>query len=101
MNLYDYGSPVTVSVAFTDPTQTPAAPIDPTTVKLRILDPNNNEQVISGASFIHPAVGNFSFTVICLVAGVWFYRWEGSGNINAVADSLFVITATQFKDAAA
>jgi|SRR6516225_5925474 hypothetical protein len=100
MNLYDYGSPVTLSVAFTDPTQTPPAPVDPTTVKLRVLDPSNTEQIIT-QNFVHPAVGSFSFGIVCLLAGVWFYRWEGSGNIDAVADSLFVITSTKFTDAAA
>ena len=101
MNLYDFGSPVALSVNFLDPSQTPPVPIDPTTVKLRVLDPNNAEQVITQSSFVHPSVGQFNFTVTCLVAGVWFYRWEGSGNIEAVADSLFVITSTKFADAAA
>jgi hypothetical protein len=98
MNLYDYGSPVIVSVSFLDQTVTPPVPINPVTVKLRILDPNNAEQVIT-SGFTNPAVGQFNYTISCLVAGVWFYRWEGSGNIQAVADSLFVITATKFVDA--
>jgi hypothetical protein len=99
MNNYDAGSTVTLSVSFLDQTQTPPAPINPVTVTLRVLDPNNNEQIIS-TGFTNASVGQFSTTIDCLTPGVWFYRWEAGGNIDAASDNLFVVNSTPFKDAA-
>jgi hypothetical protein len=99
MNNYDAGSSVTLAVSFLDQSQTPAVPINPVTVTLRVLDPNNNEQVIT-TGFTNPNVGQFSTTIDCSVPGVWFYRWEAAGNIDAASDNLFVINSTPFTDAA-
>ena len=99
MNNYDAGSTVTLAVSFLDQTQTPPAPINPVTVTLRVLDPNNNEQIIT-AGINNPNVGQFNTTIDCLVPGVWFYRWEAAGNIDAAADNVFVINSTPFTDAA-
>jgi len=93
-NSYDLGSAVILTGAFADISGNATAP---TNVRLRVEDPTATETVYT--SFSNPSLGVYSYTLICLTAGVWRYRWEGDGAVTAVADAAFVVTSTAFADA--
>jgi len=95
-NCYDAGSSVVLTAQFTLPDGT--TPADPTTVKLRVLDPNGVETTPTPTK---NSVGNYSTVINCLTPGVWFYRFEGAGAVTATMDNNFSIAATPFADAAA
>ena len=99
VNVYDFGSQVICESGFTTPPPA-SVPTDPTTVTLRIMNPAGVEQVVAMGSMTHVSAGVFTFAVTCLVAGVWTYRFEGTGALVAVQDVNFVITSSIFPDAA-
>lgn len=97
MNSYDFGNAIVMSSAFTDSNNVPT---DPTTVTLRIMDPSGVESIFTTPQLTHVGTGVFSLTFPCLKAGVWYYRFEGTGACVATQDNQFVITSTTFPDAA-
>jgi hypothetical protein len=98
MNTYDFVAPVVVESTFMNPAS--GAPTDPTIVRLRIMDPTGVEQVITTASLTHVSTGVFSYTVPCLKAGVWYFRFEGTGACVAAREGQFVVTSSICADAA-
>ena len=97
MNCYDYGTAVMMTAAFSDGS---GNPLDPGTVTLRVLDPNGGEQVFTTGQLSRTAPGAYQYTIVPMVAGAWFYRFEGSGQCTATADSVFNVSDTPFTDAA-
>lgn len=95
-NCYDLGSAVLLTATFTG--QDGVTPADPTTVTLRVKDPNGVETTPTATKM---STGVYEYTFTPLVAGVWFYRFEGAGVVTAVMESNFVVAASMFADAAA
>lgn len=88
-NTYDVGTAVRLSVAFTDNTGTPA---DPSDVLLRVKDPSGETSL---PSVTRDGVGLYHCDVVLSLTGNYFYRYEGSGAIIAVADAQINVTASQ------
>ena len=90
MNSYPIGTDVVVSVTFTTLT---GQPVDPVTVGLKLRQPDGQVITVNPASFGHPGVGAFNYTVAgAAISGPWVYNWTGSGNLNAsTGDKYFSI----------
>lgn len=97
INSYEFGNMVTLNVIFTDVTTNML--VDPSIVTLRVLDPNNVEKIYTGSQVIRNSLGNYSYPVFGDLAGIWNYRWEGSGNVVAAQESQFNIIPSVFSDA--
>lgn len=98
MNKYPFGSMVTLGANFT--IVGASTPIDPTTVILRVTDPNGAETVYSGVQITRITQGQYSCNVIANTApGFWNYRWEGAGAAVAADETRFYVNTTLFADA--
>jgi hypothetical protein len=48
------------------------------------------------APLTNPAVGAWTFDLLLTVAGEWLVRWEGSGNVAAVAELTIIAAPSEF-----
>ena len=97
INSYQAGNVVNMTVQFTT-TSNSGIPADPTTIKLRVIDPNDIETdyTYSGGALIKTSVGNYSYPLQVLTAGTYNYRFEGLGAVIAAAESSFQVSSSRF-----
>lgn len=72
---------------------------DPTTITLKVRDPNGIETpyVFGSSAIVKDSVGKYHFDLGPLtVAGRWFYRWIGAGSIVAAAEGSFAVNKSAF-----
>lgn len=91
MKTYTLGSQVNFAVDFIDPLTN--QPVNPTSVVLRLLDPAGTEHdpVVTGTG-----TGHFQSVFTPASAGIWSYRWEGSGGVNSAEEGQFEVQPSQF-----
>lgn len=82
---FDIGSEVRLIGTFTD---IAGALADPTTVLVRIKDPDGN---ITVENPVRQSIGVYYQDLIISLAGIWYYRFEGTGNVVAAGDSSFSV----------
>ena len=101
MNTYQPGNMVTLSVQFTT-NATPPVPQDPSTVTLRVTDPNGVEIDYTYAlgQVTKNSVGNYSMGLDVLTTGYWNYRWEGTGTVYAAQETRFLVAQSLFPNPA-
>lgn len=92
MQVYAIGSAVNVSVTFKD--QVTDLPADPTTVKLRVMNPFEVEAIYTALS--HPSLGRYQFILYPLIPGIWKYRFEGVGAVVAAGERRFEVIYSSF-----
>lgn len=93
MNVYEIDTLVVVSSAFTDAT---GAPIDPDTVTLYVRAPGQAPQTIAEGGLTHVSAGVFTYGVDASAAGQWFYKFQGSGNIEVTTpDASFIVQSSR------
>lgn len=90
MSTHLVGESVRLRVSFTD---LDGAPIDPTTVTLTVTNPAGTATVYLDAVNDAAAVGAFYKDIVPATAGLWTYRYEGSGNISVVSEGSFIVSA--------
>ena len=66
---------------------------NPTDVTLTLRDPNGVE---IEPSIINPGTGRFFATFTPQIAGVWHYRWQGTGSLWAAKEDSFEIASSDF-----
>ena len=94
MNLYRVGNVVQLTGTFTDPS---GDLVDPSTVVCKVSDPEGNATTppVSRAS-----VGIYTATMTiaddAAAAGVWVYRFEGTGTFVAAYEARFVVAPSPF-----
>lgn len=96
MKSYSIKSTVTLSVTFTD--SVTELPIDPTTVLLRIYQPDGTETTYSTVNFTHPSTGLYQKNIVPDLTGIWRYRWQGIGTANVTFEKLFEVRPSVFID---
>lgn len=87
---YDVGDKVRLSAAFTDENEVAT---DPTTVTVRYRKPDESTVVkvhVTDAEVVKDSTGNYHIDISVDAAGKWFYRWEGTGTLEAAGDASFV-----------
>ena len=91
-NTYDVGDVVRVSAAFTNASDVAA---DPTTVKLYYRDPSDGTitelEYGQDAEIVKESTGNYYADLEPDAAGVWFYKWEGSGSVTATVEGFYKV----------
>lgn len=101
---YDIGDAVrlkTWSASVLGFTDVNGALADPTTVTLKVRDPNGTETpyVFGSSAIVKDSVGKYHFDLgPLLTAGRWFYRWIGAGAIVAAAEGSFAVTKSAFNN---
>lgn len=89
MNTYNIGNLVRLSSAFT--TQA-GAPVDPTTITVRIKDPTGHITVLTyPANISKDDTGAFHADFVPTMSGYHSYRWEGTGAATAAAETQFSV----------
>jgi hypothetical protein len=93
-NKYDIGSVAILTATFKNSS---GLPQDPSTVTLRVRDPNDEiaTYTYQALQITRVGVGVYSFNLPLPLAGTWFYRFEGSGWITASADSYLQVTRSE------
>lgn len=89
----EVGNDMDIPVQFTD---AGLNPIDPTTVTLRVYNPDATVDVFSYPGMSTPitknGTGNYSYTKFASQSGNVFFRWEGSGNLDSAVEGQFTVT---------
>lgn len=89
---YVLGNLVRVTFSVTDADGTPA---DPGTVTLRVQPHRGTEAVYeygTDAIIVKDGVGEYHADVDPDVKGLWHWRWEGNGDVEAAAEGTFSVT---------
>ena len=71
--------------------------VDPTLVKVSILDPNGvqTNQNWPGGGVTRDSLGHFHALITPSISGNWTYKWRGSGAATAASpDTIFTVNAS-------
>lgn len=79
MNVYDLDTLIELTGTFTT---SAGAPINPTTVTLRLRTPDGIVTTYTGAQLGNPAVGVFTLDFQATQSGPHIYKWQGAGNVE-------------------
>lgn len=89
MRTYQIGNEVAFHTAFA----LDGTPTNPINVTLTLRDP-------CGATYApaitNPSTGLFAANFTPQIAGVWHYRWQGTGNFDAAHEDTFEISSSDF-----
>jgi hypothetical protein len=93
--MFDIGDQVRVSVTFT--TTNGGTNIDPSTVTLKIKNPNKQIFQYTYPSGVNTdSVGIYYKDFEVLESGRYYYRWEGDGGNPSATESWFIVKESQF-----
>lgn len=90
------GAVVRLEAAFTDDD---GIAVDPSTVRVRYKPPSSAEVALTynvNLELVRDGVGMYHADIASTEAGVWNYRWEGTGVAQAVAEAQFRVAASVF-----
>jgi len=94
-NSYDAGTLVTFTGTFKDAT---LAPADPTDVFVRVRKPDGTVQVFqfSLAQVNKDGVGIYHKDILVNLPGRWYYKFEGTGVVQAARENYVLCKETVF-----
>lgn len=95
-NVYVPGMDVLLSGAFFNVS---GAPVDPTTVTLKVRKEGvgiTTYVYLTDAFVTRTSVGVFYRKYTPASAGVYFYRWEGTGALASAYEGMFIVNETNF-----
>ena len=89
-NTYDMGDLVRVSVIFKNIAGTVT---DPTTVTLKYRNPAGTVTAwtVTAGQIVKDSTGNYHADISPTTAGVWQYKWTGTGAVQAVEELSFAV----------
>ena len=87
---YDVGDRVTIQATFTDEN---SVLTDPDTVQLEIKNPAGT---VTTPSVSNPSTGVYEGSVLFDADGLWWYRWEGTGTVDAAEEGSMSVRESQF-----
>lgn len=93
---YDVGDLVRCSAAFTD---SAGVAQDPAGVTFKQKDPSGNIATLTygvDGALVRASTGNYYVDVSIDEAGTWAFRFAGTGNGQAAAESVFVVERSSF-----
>jgi hypothetical protein len=96
MNTYAYGS--TVRISTTTVFTTGGVATDPTTVTLKVEQPDGTETTYTyaGGTVAKANTGSYYKDVQVSQHGTWTYKWIGTGAVAAVDEDSFHVLPTMF-----
>lgn len=83
---YTIGNTVRLSVEFLDAA---GALVDPTDVTCRLRGPESLAAI--SLPVTKESVGKYHADALAEAAGVWFYRFAGSGTVDAAVEGSFIV----------
>ena len=89
-NTYDVGDKVRITATFKN---TAGTDTDPTTIVGKYLDPSGSETI---ASTTNSATGIYFFDISISAEGTWFFRFTGTGTIEAAGEGRFHARDSKF-----
>lgn len=96
MNSYGFGNALNFVATFYE--RRTKKQVNPGSVVLRLWQPGGEE---INPTPTNPAMGTFQVVnFVPTLAGVWKYRWEGTGDVIAAREEFFEVRPSQFQDAA-
>jgi hypothetical protein len=93
VNTYDVGDRVRVVGTFKDIAGMTA---DPTAVTIKIRKPSGTVVQLTGAEIDQEDVGVFYADVNLDQSGTWWYRFEGTGQVQAAEEHALNVRASRF-----
>ena len=93
MNSYPFGTLVLLSSAFTDADD---VPVDPTLVTLYVRGSDGVKITYPSDALTKVSTGVYTRQVIPEFAGVWRYRFEGTGAAIAAGENKFEVKPSDF-----
>lgn len=94
-NQIDTGDVIRLSVVFKDLSKTA---VDPSGVTLTIRQPDGaivQYQYLVDAQIVKSSVGNYYCDFLVTQEGMTYYKWAGTGTINAAEESGFFVKISQ------
>lgn len=88
VNEYVLGTPVELTVTFTN---LAGDPTDPSTVVCKVKKPDDTESDFTGTDLANDDTGVYSTIFVADQVGDWRYRWEGSGALVAATEAIFTV----------
>lgn len=98
VNEYDKGDLVRIFTTFVQENGGMETPVDPGTVKLRVLDPLGGESIYDYAEeeITRDGAGTYHRDVTPQISGEWHYRWESTGAGQGAEEGRFFVRHTPF-----
>ena len=92
-NTYDIGDLVRVTGTFT----VADVATDPTTVTLRVLAPGGTvtAYTLALSEVTKSGTGVYYKDITITAAGIWYYRWLGTGTVVSAGESEFYVRTAQ------
>lgn len=95
VNTYDASTTVRLRSGFT--VAQSGDPADPASVKLWVSDPSGTITEYTEAEMTHESTGVFYMDVVLDMVGVWTYKWQGLGGVEAASpDIRIIVDKTKF-----
>ncbi len=93
-NTYDKGDGVTLEATFT----VGSVLTDPTTVTLKVKDPDGTitTYTYTGGTVTKTSTGLYTKTITVSNDGAWYYRYEGTGAVQAAGEVMFKVRKSEF-----
>jgi hypothetical protein len=93
-NIYDIGDAVRVKATFS----VSGTATDPTTVTLKVKDPSGTISTYTYAlsEVTKETTGIYYKDIMFDEGGMWHYRWEGTGTVQAAGEGLLIVQETKF-----
>jgi hypothetical protein len=70
---------------------------DPTVVRLIVQSPTGSQQVFVGVPIVRDSTGTYHYDLELLIAGTYSYRWEATGDVEAVFEGQVEVLTTLLK----
>jgi hypothetical protein len=84
-----FADPAAELATLTNTFKVGGVPTDATSVTLTVTDPTG---ATSTPAVTHTSTGVYTATAACTVAGVWLYKWVGTGTASDVVEGTFTVT---------
>ena len=84
-----FADPANEIATLTNTFSVAGVPTDPSVTTLTITDPTG---AITTPAVTHVTTGQFSATVVCALAGLWLYKWTGTGAAADTAEGTFTVS---------
>jgi hypothetical protein len=95
-NAIDVGDAVRLSVVYRNAST--QALIDPTNVILKVAKPNNTSTTYTysvDVALVKDSTGTYYLDYVPTIDGTHYYKWSGTGNMNAVEESSFAVKTSR------
>jgi len=94
-NKYDYGQAIKVSATFKNDA---GAPTDPGTITLKVKGPDAVIQTYTygAAQVTRESAGVYSKVITLNQEGRWYYRYEGTGTVQAAEEKDVLVVDSAF-----